>query len=83
MDTKTEILFMQARLLRLAAKKWRVSIAQANAVFSAHKVWSFITEGYPALHTEGDEAVFEEISVFLKRKRQMAAHLADGMLLYR
>lgn len=74
---------MQARLLRLAAKKWRVSIAQANAVFSAHKVWSFITEGYPALHTEGDEAVFEEISVFLNRKRQMAAHLADGMLLYR
>lgn len=68
MNDKTEITFMQTRLIRLAAKEWHLSIDEIVEMFRKTKVFDYIEKGYGIFHCEGDEVVLEEIGEFLKKK---------------
>lgn len=68
MNEKSEILFMQVRLLRLASEEWHLSIQKANTLFDKYGILKFIEDCYGVFHMEGDYAVFEEIKTLLKNK---------------
>jgi hypothetical protein len=68
MGEKSEIIFMQVRLLRLASEKWHTTIQKASRVFEKYEILKFIEDCYDIFHTEGDEIVFDEISLVLKHK---------------
>lgn len=68
MNEKMQILFMQTRLIRLAAEKWNTSILKANAIFAKYNICQFIEDCFGEFHTEGDEAVFDDINFLLRNK---------------
>ncbi|MCM1284496.1 MAG: DUF3791 domain-containing protein [Muribaculaceae bacterium] len=68
MSKKTEIVFMQVRLLRLAAEEWRMPIQKANMVFDRYRIYNFIEDCYGVFHMEGDYAVLDEIHTLLRNK---------------
>lgn len=68
MSKRSEIIFMQARLLRLASEEWHMSIQNVNALFDKYSILKFIEDCYGVFHMEGDYAVFEEIKTVLKNK---------------
>lgn len=68
MNRRTEIVFMQARLLRLASEEWHMSIQEVNILFDKYGVLKFIENCYDVFHMEGDYAVFDDIKILLKNK---------------
>ena len=68
MNDKTEITFMQTRIIRLAAEEWHLSIDEVVEMFRKMNVFDYIEKGYGIFHCEGDEAVLEEVGEFLARK---------------
>lgn len=66
MSKSEEIIFMQARLMRLAADKWNTTVQKSSVVFDKYGILELIRDCYGLFHTEGDEAVFEEIEQVLK-----------------
>jgi len=68
MSENEEIIFMQARLLRLAAVKWDTTAQRASIIFAKYGILKLIRDCYDMFHTEGDETVFGEIEKALKHK---------------
>lgn len=68
MKEKSEIVFMQVRLLRLVSEEWHISIQKANELFDKYSILKFIEDCYGIFHMEGDYAVFEEIRTLLRNK---------------
>ncbi len=68
MSEKTEILFMQTRLIRLASEEWHLPIDKIIDLFKKVDVLGYIEKGYGIFHCEGDEAVLEDIAEFLNGK---------------
>ena len=68
MTRREEILYMQTRLLRLAARHWSHSDDEIQSIFVKYGVYEYIEDGYELFHLEGDEAVLQEIAEMLKRK---------------
>ena len=77
MNEKSEIVFMQVRLLRLASEEWQMSIQKVNALFDKYSILKFIEDCYGVFHMEGDYAVFAEIKTLLKNK---GADVNDGII---
>jgi hypothetical protein len=63
-----EVLFMQLRLFRMFIQKTGMTSSDANALWKTHGVWSFISEFYDMFHTEGDEAVYDNVLEYLHAK---------------
>lgn len=68
MSEKTQIVFMQARLLRLAADEWHTTIQKASELFDKYGLLKLIEECFDVFHMEGDPAVFDEIQTVLRCK---------------
>lgn len=68
MGEKSQILFMQIRLIRLASEKWNTSVLKVNEIFARYDIFQFIEDCFEEFHTEGDEAVFDEIALLLQNK---------------
>lgn len=68
MSKSEEIIFMQARLLRLAADKWDTTVQKSSTVFDRYGIFELIRDCYSMFHTEGDETVFGEIEKVLEHK---------------
>lgn len=68
MSKETEITFMQTRLIRLASEEWQLPVEQVIHIFKKNDVLGYIEIGYGIFHCEGDEAVLDDITDFLKRK---------------
>ena len=66
MSKKSEIIFMQTRLIRLAAQE--LSIEKVIDIFKKAKVLGYIEDSYGIFHCEGDGAVLEDVSEFVRRK---------------
>ena len=64
MSEKTEITFMQTRLIRLASEEWHLSVEQIIHLFKEADVFGYIEKCYGIFHCEGDEAVLEDITEF-------------------
>ena len=59
MSEKTEITFMQTRLIRLASEEWHLPVEQIIHLFKEADVLGYIEKCYGIFHCEGDEAVLE------------------------
>ena len=70
MSEKTEITFMQTRLIRLASEEWHLPVEQIIHLFKEADVLGYIEKCYGIFHCEGDEAVLEDITEFLQRNDQ-------------
>lgn len=68
MSEKSEIVFMQVRLLRIASEEWHMPIQKVNELFDKFGILKFIEECYGVFHMEGDYAVFDEIKTLLRNK---------------
>ena len=68
MSEKTEITFMQTRLIRLASEEWHLPVEQIIHLFKEADVLGYIEKCYGIFHCEGDEAVLEDITEFLEWK---------------
>ena len=68
MSEKSEIIFMQVRLVRLASEEWNTSIQKAATLFDRYNIFKFIEDCYGVFHMEGDNAVFDEIKTLLRNK---------------
>ncbi len=68
MDEKLQILYMQMRLVRMAARKWKTTIARAARFFDENGVFKYIEDFFGVFHVEGDLAVFNDIINYLKNK---------------
>lgn len=66
MSEKTQIIFMQTRLLRLASEEWNTTIQKVNELFEKYNILRFIEECFDVFHMEGDMAVFDEIQTVLR-----------------
>lgn len=68
MSEKTEITFMQTRLIRLASEEWHLPVDQIVHLFKEAGVLGYIEKCYGTFHCEGDEAILEDITEFVERK---------------
>ena len=68
MSEKSQIIFMQTRLIRPASEKWNMSIEKILSTFEEYKILDYIEAGYGIFHCEGDEAVLDDIEELLERK---------------
>lgn len=68
MSEKSQIIFMQTRLVRLASEKWNTTIFKSNDIFAKYNIFQFIEECFGIFHMEGDEAVFDDIERLLRNK---------------
>ena len=68
MSEKTEITFMQTRLIRLASEEWNLPIDKIIELFKSVDVLGYIEKCYGIFHCEGDEAILDDITEFLEEK---------------
>jgi hypothetical protein len=68
MEEREQILYMQIRLIRFAAERWNMNMGAVSALFAEHTVLDYIEKEFGIFHTEGDEAVFSDISEYLKSR---------------
>ena len=60
MSEKTEITFMQTRLIRLASEEWHLSVEQIIHLFKEADVLEYIEKCYGIFHCEGDVQILVE-----------------------
>ena len=68
MNEKEEILFMQIRLIRLAAEEWKLSMDKVLSLFKQANVLDYIEKAYGIFHCEGDEAVLQDVEEYIDSK---------------
>ena len=68
MPERQQITHMQMRIARLATEKWGLSIAEVGRLFDEYQVFAYIQDCFGIFHVEGDEAVWEDIVPYLKKR---------------
>lgn len=68
MSENQQITYMQARLVRLAAEEWNMSIKAVASLFTEYKVLQFIRECFGIFHVEGDYTILDDIVEYLDNK---------------
>ncbi len=63
-----EILYMQIRILREFAKKYKIDEQKLNILFEKYKIYDYINSCYSSLHTTGDNYIIKEIYDILMHK---------------
>ena len=59
---------MQIRLIRLASKYWGKTMDATAVLFKKFNIFQYIEDCFEIFHTEGDEAIFEDIQQYLANK---------------
>lgn len=68
MNERQQIIYMQARLIRLASENWNRSIEAIAELFEQYDVFRYIEECFGIFHVEGDDAVLDDVRGYLKNK---------------
>lgn len=68
MNEDFQILFMQARIIRLAYRTWHLSLIRIMELFDQFRVLNYIEDNFGIFHTEGDNAVLDDIGRYLDGK---------------
>lgn len=68
MNENQQITYMQARLVRLAAEEWNMSIKAVVSLFTEFKVLQFIRKCFGIFHVESDYAILDDIVEYLDYK---------------
>lgn len=66
MDLKDEMILIQVRLLRLAAKTWHKEMSEVARLFRQYKVYDFMQDMYEEFHVQGDQTSLQEVETYLK-----------------
>lgn len=73
MNETQQIIYMQARIIRLASEKWNMPVEIIADLFAKHGVLQYIEQCFGIFHLEGDEAILEDVTSYLNR-RGLAIH---------
>lgn len=68
MDERRQILYMQVRIIRLAAERLHATMKFVAELFEKYGVLKYIEIGFGIFHVEGDEAILSDVFAFLRRK---------------
>lgn len=68
MDEKSQVIYMQTRLTRLAAEQWKMSLPQVASLFEERGVYRYIAKMWDLFHIEGDLAVLDDVKQYLDAK---------------
>lgn len=68
MGEQQQIIYMQTRMVRMASEEWEMSLKNVIDLFSKYDVLGYIERCFGIFHVEGDEAIFEDVKNYLKRK---------------
>lgn len=68
MSEKQQIIYMQARMIRLASEEWNRPIEMIAELFAKHKVLQYMEDCFGIFHVQGDEAILEDVAAYLKNK---------------
>ena len=68
MNERSQITYMQVRIVRMATEKLNLSVAEVARLFDQYQVFEFIRDCFGIFHVEGDEAIWEDIIPYLKTK---------------
>lgn len=68
MGEQQQIIFMQTRIVRLASEQWNTSMKDVVEMFSQFEVLQYIENCFGIFHTEGDEAILEDVTEYMKNK---------------
>ena len=68
MSERMQITFMQTRMARMASQRWKLSIAETGRIFDQYQVFRHIENCYGLYHVEGDEAIWEDLQPYLRKK---------------
>lgn len=68
MNENQQIIYMQARIVRLASEEWHMPIKAVASLFTESKVFPFIRECFDLFHVEGDSAILEDVTQYLNSK---------------
>jgi len=73
MQEREQLLYMQVRIMRMAALRWHKSMAETAEIFRRQGLATLIEENYEAFHTEGDEAIYAEVMETMKSMEEPLA----------
>lgn len=68
MGERQQIIYTQARLMRLASEEWHKSVEGIAALLARYNVLQYIAECFGIFRVEGDEAVLEDIALYMKNR---------------
>jgi hypothetical protein len=68
MSEQMQILHMQVRMVRIATEKFGISVGDAARLFSQYQVFEYIRDCFGIFHVEGDEAIWDDLILFLRSK---------------
>lgn len=68
MEEQSQIIYMQTRLVRLAAEQWGKPYQDIVKLFKEKGVFHYIAKMWELFHIEGDLAVLDEIQRYLDSK---------------
>ena len=68
MEEQSQIIYMQTRLVRLAADQWRRPYREVVELFKVKGVFHYIAKMWELFHIEGDLAVLDDIQQYLTSK---------------
>lgn len=77
MNKRQQIIYMQVRLVRRASEVWNKSIEVIAELFEKYDIFQYIEECFEIFHTEGDDAVLEDIAAYLGNRGGLADVQAD------
>lgn len=65
MEEQSQIIYMQTRLVRLAAEQWRKPYRDVVELFKVKGVFRYIAKMWELFHIEGDLAVLDDVQQYL------------------
>jgi len=65
MEEQSQIIYMQTRLVRLAAEQWRKPYRDVVELFKTKGVFRYIAKMWELFHIEGDLAVLDDVQQYL------------------
>lgn len=68
MSEITQILYMQIRLVRLMSEETGMSIPAVATLFKEQGVFHYVKRMWDLFHVEGDQAVLDDVKLYLKSK---------------
>ena len=68
MSESQQIIYMQARILRLASEEWNLPVKAVISIFSKYHILQYIRDCFDSFHVEGDQTILEEITSYVQSK---------------
>ena len=60
-----QALFMQARIVRLACRRWGVPLNVAASTLVGSGALAYVRDSFDYFHLEGDDAVLDDVEAYL------------------